>query len=420
MSELQLASQYKIDKVAIDGEDVMGIYQTISVFEDMFNPLIFGSIVLLDSDNGNFMEQYEIEGNESIELEFTNSLDESFTFKGVLNGMRNKVVKEQKNIYTFDFSSVQLRNNEKVFVNKRFNAAPKEIISEMILKLDANEDMSEGVGFPMNFTGARRRPLDVIQTVLKNGVANDGTPNASSGEKRDGTTSGTSGFLCWQTLDGYRFGSVDAVLRGDVGTDQGQFDYKLQNNALSMEESMDSIVSYEFSQIGDIQAKLRSGAFKTVNISFDMDKGYYTEYKYEDDHNLTEKQKAIVEDFPTRYLWKPYANEVYENTCTKAQENYWDQSRLSTQQNIVRQNTFNDQNGSFTLNPRYEIRPGDFIEVKIPKLQMNNADGYNDKHSGRYIISKVGNHFFADGRSFTKVGTIRSTIQTSDSESRNT
>ena len=54
---------------------------------------------------------------------------------------------------------------------------------------------------------------------------------------------------------------------------------------------MDSVISYDFKVMGDMQTKLRSGAFKSTVISFDIDKGHYKEYTYENTEGMTEKQK---------------------------------------------------------------------------------------------------------------------------------
>ena len=180
---------------------------------------------------------------------------------------------------------------------------------------------------------------------------------------------------------------------------------------------MDSIIDYDFKQIGDIQSKMRSGAFRSVNVSFDMDKGLYKEVVYEDESIMTDKQKEAVK-VPTRYMWKPYSNERFENKCTKAPDNEHDQSRRYLSQNTARQNTFADQFGNFTLPPRFAIRAGDYFEIKIPKVQSEKGGGYNEKHSGRYVIKQVGHHIMNDGHAYTRVQTVRSTTQQDDSSSQ--
>lgn len=411
------ATQYQIGSIKIDGEDVVGLFNQISIFENLYSPVITGSIVLLDSDGADFISKYEIEGSEEFEFQFTNANDEQIEFKGVLNGLRNKAIKNQNTIYSFDFSSEQIRKNEETYVVKRFkNKTPKDVVEEMIEKLGGETDKVEGEGLPLSFTGSRKRPTEIIKYCLTHGVTNQSSVSEKEDTPKE-TSKGTTGFACWQTLAGYRFNSIDKIMKGEAGEDAGTFTHQMQNHQLSMEESMTSIIDYDFKEIGDIQTKMRSGAFRSVHISFDMDKGIYKEITYEDESVMTEKQKEAVKK-PTRYFCKPYINERFENTCTKATENEHDQNRKYLAQNTVRQNTFADQAGNFTLPPRYELHAGDKIEIKIPKVKSEGEGGYNEKHTGDYIIKQVGHHFLSDGRSYTKIQTVRATTEQDDSSSK--
>ena len=410
-------TQYEIGSIAIEGNDVAGLMQQVSIFESIYSPVITGSVILLDTDGDDFVSKYEIEGSEEFEFDFTNANGEQLTFKGVLNGLRNKAVKNQANMYTFDFTSEQVRKNEEKFVTKRFkNKPPKDVVEEMLELLGGETDKVEGDGLPMSFLGSRKRPTDIIKYCLTHGVTQESS-SSEKGKNQKETTKGTTGFACWQTLDGYRFNSIDKILKGEGGNDAGSFTHQMQNHSLSMDESMTSIIDYDFKQIGDIQSKMRSGAFRNVTISFDMDKGLYKEFTYEDEQNMTDKQKKAVTK-PTRYMWKPYVNERFENQCTKAKDNEHDQSRRYLAQNNVRQNTFADQFGNFTLPPSFKIRAGDYFEAKIPKVQSEKEGGYNEKHSGRYVIKQVGHHIMNDGHAYTRVQTVRSTTQQDDSSSQ--
>ena len=417
-NDFSLSTQFEINEIEIDDLDVIGLFQSISIFENISSAVITGSIVMLDSDGASFVEKNKIEGNEKITFKFTNANKETLEFEGVLNGQRNKVVDTSKVMYTFDFSTVQVRKNEgKRVVNRFRNQKPREIVEKMVEHIGGTIDKFEGEGKPMSFIGARKRPIDVIKRVLTHGV----TTKASSteeGKNQEETAKGTTGFRCWQTLDGYRFNSVDEILAGNGGTNHGSFTYRLQNKGLPIKEAMDSVISYDFKVMGDMQTKLRSGAFKATVISFDIDKGHYKEYTYENTEGMTEKQKEQLKDIKsTRVINRPFSNEMFENSCSKASKGQHDQSREYLAQNTARQNTFNDQVGQFVLPPRFEFRAGDTFEAKIPKVESEKGGGYNEKHTGRYVISQVGHHLFNDGRAYTKVQTFRSTIQQDDTTS---
>ena len=181
---------------------------------------------------------------------------------------------------------------------------------------------------------------------------------------------------------------------------------------------MKNVIEFKFDQLqGDFQSKLRSGAFKNTVVSFDLDKGYYKEFTYDDTQNMTAKQREAGGDVPTRIMVRSYNNEQHQNSCEKATDNQFDQSREYLAQNTVRQNTANDQTGNFALPPSFTMRAGDAFNIKIPKVESEKGGGTDKKHSGKYIIKQVGHHFFQDGRAYTKITTVRSTTQTDDTNS---
>lgn len=423
-NNFSLATQFKISTITIDGQDVAGLLKQVSLYENIRRPVIAGSIVLMDGDDASFIEQYKIEGNEEFNFVFTNARNEELNFSGYLNGLRNKAQDTSHVMYTFDFTTEQVQKNEGVFVTKRFNEAkPEDVITEMVERITGGPhsqmDMSAAQGEPMSFLGSRRRPTDIIGYVLTHAIMTSGSQAQVTDKNKEQTeeSSGSTGALFWQTLDGFRFASVDDVIAGKGGKNAGTFTHQLQQNGLSIEEAMTSVVSYDFEEMGDMQTKMRSGAFRSVHISFDMDKGLYKEITYNGEDKMTEKQKRQVAK-PTRYVMKPFINEKFQVDCTPAQPDQWDKNRKSLQQSESRQNTYADQKGTFVLPPNFMIRAGDTVEIKIPKVQSERKGGYNQKHSGQYVISQVGHHIMSDGKAYTKLKTIRSTTQQDDATSQ--
>ena len=425
-TSFDLPTQFSIDKVKIKDIDVTGLFIGLEYFESIFTPASGGTLLIYDTDGAGLRTRYELEFIEEIEFEFTNARDEKLEFKGVMNGIRNESVFQQKKMFCIDFTTEQVRKNEGNFVYKAFrNLTPEEISKEMVEKIGGKIDDSGwvGKGQKMTFLGARKRPNEVIRTCLTGGIAEDlqkpsaTSYNPSQAQPQKGETKGSTGFYCWQTLDGYRFASVNDLLSGNVGKEHEEYVLRLQNQSLSMDETMQSIIEYDFPQLGDFQTHQRAGAFKNKLISFNISTGQYQELVTGDNPNATEKQKEQNGEEPTRVMSKPYIPERYQNSCEKAAPDYWDQSRKTLAQGAQRLNTFNDQIGKFTLAPQFTMRAGDCINVKINKIESEKEGGVDEKHSGKYTVAKVGHHFGVDGKSYTRVTTIRSTIQQDDASS---
>ena len=417
MSQFQLATQVDIQSVTIDGQDVIGLFQKLAVYENIYSPLVTGSIVLLDGDSADFIGKNNIEGNEEFSFQAKSSNGE-LEIEGYLNGLRNKSVSNSMTLYTFDFTTEPMRKNEQKFITKRFkNESPKDIVTKMIEEMGGKQDKMSGGGEPMNFLGCRKRPTEIIKYVMTHGVEKKSGGGNDEDVNHEEENKGLTGFLCWETLKGYRFCSTDQMLKGGGGSNGGNFEYKLLSAGESVGEAKNAILSYDFRYMGDIQAKLRSGGFKNVVVSYDMDKGIYKEFKYDDASEVaTGKQQEAAEE-PTRYIVKHYRNETYEESENKAQSDKYDQSRQYLAQNAVRQNTAPDQSGTFTLPPQFKVNAGDSIDVKIAKVDAGKGGGYNKKHSGKYVVKQVGHHIFNDGKGYTKLTTIRSTTQQDDSSS---
>ncbi len=412
-------TQFEITSIKLDGQDAIGLFYSISIYEDIYKPVITGNIVITDSDGAGFIEEYGIEFIEEIEFSFKAANGTVLEFKGFMNGQRNEIVDGPIKIYTIDFTSKAVRKNEQTFITNSYkDTAPEEIVNKMVQKLDGTLN-TKARGERMMYLGSRKRPIDIIKYVCTHGLTQENQATQKDDSKEE-QAKGTTGFLFWETLDGFKFESINEILSGKAGQERKDYKTQLTNNNLSMEDAMKSIVAVEFKQIGDFQTKLRSGAFGAVNISFDMDTGEYKEYNYWNGENMTDKQKEALPDGKvTRYFMKPLCNQKFTNSCEVAKPSTGDQSRKYLNQNAGRQNTFSDQTGQFTLYPQFNFRAGDSLDVKISKVKDGDSEGgYDKKHSGKYVIQAVGHHLFNDGRAYTKVKTIRSTIQQNDSTSQ--
>lgn len=417
MSDFTYATQYKINNIKIDGIDVMGLFVSLEIFENIFIPVVSGTLQIFDTDGGGFVDDNKIEFNEDFEFSIVNAEDETMTFKGVLNGVHSEVSNKNQKVYNIDFCTKEMRKNNMVFVSEKITDTPQNVVIDMVEKLEGKLNTTGSDGKKMEFIAGRWKPLHIIKHVLSHGVSNN-SQATNSGKNVEETASGTSGFLCWQTIgqqNEYRFCSVDDLLKGSFES-HGKYQMKLGMKGEGLEAAQKYIIEYHFNDMGDIQTKMKSGAFKCKMISFDMDTGLYKEFDYdasEEENLMSEKQKKIITDV-TRVMMVPFTNDKFAKDCEAAQENTGDQSREYVAQNNVRQNTFNDSTGVFTLYPQFKMHAGDIIEVKINKVKSgadNNGYEENQKHSGKYVVKQIGHHFLNDGRAYSKVTTIRSTSQ---------
>ena len=212
MSQFELPTDFILEKLDIDGKDVKGLFASISVYENIFSPIITGSVVICETDFAGFIEKNQIEGTEKFQFQCKSEGSE-YMFEGYLNGLRNKENDQQLTFYTFDFTTEEMKKNEQTFITKPYKKKqPKEIIEEMIKEMDGKPEKIQGSGKPMTFLSSRKRPWEVIKFVLKHGVPQDVTATEGDKEKRDEETKGVGGFFCWRTADGFRFESIEKTM----------------------------------------------------------------------------------------------------------------------------------------------------------------------------------------------------------------
>ena len=422
-NNISMATQFEFTELEINGVNALQVFVSIELFENIFIGGVTGSVSIFDTDSLAFIEKNDIEFIEEIKFSFKNGEGVELTFEGFMNGLRDEVSGAQKKIYTIDFTSKSVRENEMNFINKAFtDQKPEDIVREMVKKLSPDNETidygssSSSNGEPLTWVAGNRKPLDVIKYVVNHGVS-AGKTGASGGDKEDGKSSGTTGYLFWETLEGYRFCTMDSLIEDEPYDVHDGYQTRVANRSDStFQEEMKGILNYEFPKVGDYFEKLRSGAFMSNLISFNMDTGVLTNFKYEaDDKVVTEKQKKYVKG-TTRNLMRTFTNEKTNSGCEIAIADTGDQSRKFLAQTITRQNTFCDTQGRLTLPPQYQMRAGDHINIQIAKLKLSDQDEskYSKKHSGKYLISQVGHHIFRDGRSYTKLAVIRTTTQQND------
>lgn len=411
-NNIQYPTQFSIGDITIEGKSIVGLFTSIEIFENIGISGITGTITLIDTDGAegeeSFFEANDIQFCEPIEFDFTNGLDQTLTFTGNLNNLRSEIYTPPRRIYTIDFVSEAVHKNEMNFVHKKFNnQSPNNIVTDMVELLDGSIT-TKSDGNNMTFLGVSRKPLKVIKHIVNHAVTSEAEVTNDE-ENTEQKASGGSGFMFWETLDGFRFCPTDELLKGDSAafTEWPDFISTLSNTNDPIEETMKHIMDAEFPRISDYHSKLRTGQLKSTHKSFDMNTGQYREVTYEGDKVSSQKLiDACIA--PTRILSTLKNNEKHSNDCKKTEDGLDDQSENYLTQTIAKQNSFNHAIGRLTLAPHFEMRAGDVIDITINKTNSQDSIGKSDeKKSGKYVLKQVSHHLFSSGEAYTKATIVR-------------
>lgn len=411
-NNIQYPTQFSIGDITIEGKSVVGLFTSIEIFENIGISGITGSITLLDTDGAegeeSFFEANDIQFCEPIEFNFTNALDETLTFKGKLNNLRSEVYVTPRKLYTIDFVSESVHLNEMKFVHKKFkDQSPNNIVMDMVDLLEG-DITTKSDGNNMTFLGSNRKPFSVIKYVVNHAVTSDADVTDDE-ENTEQKASGGSGFMFWETIDGFRFCPTDEILKDESAafTEWPDFISTLSNTNESIDQTMKHIMESEFPRISDYHSKLRSGQLKSKQVSYDVDTGQYRTVIYDGD-KIASKKLIDACIAPTRTLFTVKNNEKHSNECTKTEKGKDDQTENFLTQTIAKQNSFNHSVGRLTLAPHFEMRAGDVIDITINKTNSKDCIGKSDeKKSGKYVLKQVSHHIFSKGDAYTKVVIVR-------------
>ena len=83
-------AQYQTTELKIEDEDIRGLFVSLSIFENIYSPLVTGELVIQDTDGAGFIEENGIEFIEPITIKMKNANGDVLEFEGVLNKLKNE------------------------------------------------------------------------------------------------------------------------------------------------------------------------------------------------------------------------------------------------------------------------------------------------------------------------------------------
>ena len=284
-----------------------------SISESLEAPFMGGALTV--SDSKNLINEYPIQGGETINIELKTSFsDIPIEYNFVISRIGIREVKNKKQLYTLILVSPELLVNESMQVQDPLEGNPETIIEKMLGREYLNSTkklFSEPSRFEVKLNPAKIRPFDIIAKIIKRSVSSKTTytgkkyktyeenrqnrPNSNSKPIK-----GSAGFFFWETRRGYNFFSIDALC--DT-SENGKFIFKdkkegdkesrprLQTQAwgpyvetiANTQASGDQrfiISDAMFTSEIDLMSSLRRGKYSSLIVFFNHSTGQYEEYTY--------------------------------------------------------------------------------------------------------------------------------------------
>ena len=415
--------------------------------EGIYFPMVSGHLLI--SDSCNFINEFPIEGGETIKIKIEHSFDDDpVEYEFVVARITNRIYANKVQTYKLVCCSEELLTNETIKMQLPISGSADSIVVDLITNFlkSKKKVFAEKSRFDIKMLSNNRRPFDIIANLINKAVPSESEykdsenarPKADNNAKK---IRGTAGFFFWETRRGYNFFSADSLC------DSPELDRKkkpkkrfapsnLQSTAYgpyvegtaNKDDGTDGrsiIKSFMFLTETDIMGSLRRGKYSSLLVFFNHSTGQYEEYIYKisssynnmahlggqgnidlipiNQEELSEEPSRIMSKILDDETWfnepEPANSDENEKSKNKKKGNptrFADWSKYYTAQSIARKKLLRNQEAKVVIPGNPLICAGDKVELL---LLMKAADAYRKKNpfdteaSGTYLVSEVSHDY---------------------------
>ena len=424
------------------GSDMIAAF---TVYESVESPFMAAQLTI--SDSKNFINDYPIQGGETINMELkTTFSDLPIEYSFVVSKIGVRIIKNKTQVYDLILCSPEALVNEVIRVQDPLEGNPESIVIKMLGNEYLNstkEIFSEPSKFDIRLNPSKTRPFDIIAKLLRKSVsklatfAGDSSSSSNKNNPKAKPIKGSAGFFFWETRRGYNFFSIDSLC--DT-SENGTFIFKdekkgnkeakprlqskswgpymeiIANTEISGDQRF-LISSAEFTTEIDLMASLRRGKYCSLMVFFNHSTGQYDEYVYEikDSYknmahlgNQTDEAKIPTDNLtddltviPSRVMSMMLDHESWynepgianpEDPNAKDPTNFADWQKYYASQGIARAQLLKNQECNINIPGNPEICAGDKIDIRIQsKLadDLRKKEMYDLESSGVYLVKET-------------------------------
>ncbi len=431
----------KIEIISTDGlksADIRRGTVAVQYYEDVFSPTITAKLMISNTgnsiigDDGTKQSLYNglpLRGGEVVKLKIgSNSQnnpgldfdsDETKHFR--VASIDNVMKTTESETFVLSLFSREALTNETSRVGCKYpSSSPisetvKDIVKKYLKSDNISDDSVEPTENPYGFIGNMRKPFTVITWLASKSV-----PGTAKG--RDAT----AGYLFFQTKDGYVFKSIDTL----ISSTKFAFPYIFKEVIESGKVDNDfNIIRFQTKRNQDLIKKLKRGSFCSHRMFLNPLTFEYTPY----DEGLFKSKDYIgkaatlgktlslpkidpngaetLGDIPSRNITAILDIGTIEVGVTTSRNA--DPTKTQSQA-MMRYGLITTQTMSMTIPSNTNLKAGDVIECKFPKVDaVKESKEFDQEQSGLYMIKALCHHFDSAG-SFTSLELIKDTFGPQD------
>ena len=375
----------------------------ISYYESLFSPSV--NVTIETTDVSGFVSREEIYGGQSIEISikmFDPDIDDFKIKKDkhglVVNSVKNVTMDFKESKSTLECVSKDFLRNEVARLNRRFTGNVTEIVKKIMeeepkgIKTTKDIEVDQATN-SYTFCGNLKRSIDTIQWLQ---------PKAKSENQ--------FGFLFFEDYDGYKFKSIESLLKQEPFTDQP---FEMSQTSTS---SRFAILDAVMVQTNDVFLNMRSGTYNndTTYIDLISQTKSVDDFKIDNLKDLKNPPKLPdnLTDSTSRKMLRFDDPGVMQKGSKREDEQPKEELAKIQNQSYARNNLLFSQALKIKVSFNPSLRVGKIIEVRLPVDTDSSESGVKYQKlgkgdlSGKYLISEL-RHKVGSNKSSTHLTLVR-------------
>ena len=375
----------------------------ISYYESLFSPSV--NVTIETTDVSGFVSREEIYGGQSIEISikmFDPDIDDFKIKKDkhglVVNSVKNVTMDFKESKSTLECVSKDFLRNEVARLNRRFTGNITEIVKKIMeeepkgIKTTKDIEVDQATN-SYTFCGNLKRSIDTIQWLQ---------PKAKSENQ--------FGFLFFEDYDGYKFKSIESLLKQEPFTDQP---FEMSQASTS---SRFAILDAVMVQTNDVFLNMRSGTYNndTTYIDLISQTKSVDDFKIDNLKDLKNPPKLPdnLTDNTSRKMLRFDDPGVMQKGSKREDEQPKEELAKIQNQSYARNNLLFSQALKIKVSFNPSLRVGKIIEVRLPVDTDSSESGVKYQKlgkgdlSGKYLISEL-RHKVGSNKSSTHLTLVR-------------
>ena len=321
----------------------------------------------------------------------------------IVSSITEVISESQRESFMLNLVSREAISNETTRVFKKYSAKISTSVETILKDVLATEKDRYEVSDTSNdykFIGNLRKPFTILVWLASKSVLD-----------KSGDT--TAGFLFYQTQDGFRFKSIDNLTKQKS---KATYTYTEINESSTETNNDFRILNYGVDKNQNLLEKLRLGTYSSVRVTFDPYTFECKERIFKFDEagidklgnkvelpQISEDSEKTLSDIPSRVFSQVVDRGTFEPDVSTTENA--DPTKYQAQ-SAMRYNVMVTQLLSIIVPCNTDLRAGDIITCKFPKISREDSERFDSETSGKYIIKELCHHFDPD-RSFTSMKLVR-------------